>query len=130
VLHAVSEMPGAVHAEILLDLLLCTDRLRRPTLSMLEALLNGAPYIRVPVARRPLPPRPPEPVRKVPATGPVSTTKTAGAAKPESGVLKPAVPAVSAAQLRRSQMTRVAAVWLVLIVIVGLCLILVALTSG
>jgi hypothetical protein len=32
--------------------------------------------------------------------------------------------------LRRSQMTRVAAVWLVLIVIVGLCLILVALTSG
>jgi hypothetical protein len=52
VLHALAYRDGTPLYTILLDILLCTDRRHRPTVSALHAVLNGLPYLRVPVAPR------------------------------------------------------------------------------
>jgi hypothetical protein len=58
VLHALAARDGTPLYSILLDILLCTDRRRRPTVSALHAVMSGLPYVRMPVERMALPPVP------------------------------------------------------------------------
>ncbi|WP_127505677.1 hypothetical protein [Actinoplanes solisilvae] len=58
VLHALDDLPDPVLAEILRDSLLATVPAQRPAAATLLAVLDSRPYLRMPVDRMPLPPRP------------------------------------------------------------------------
>lgn len=58
-LHALAGSPATALSEVLLDILLSTDRAARPPLTALRVALAGQPYVRFPVTRVPMPPRPP-----------------------------------------------------------------------
>jgi hypothetical protein len=79
VLHSIAGLPQQGLSALLLDLLLATDRARRPTISALHAALTGLPYVRVPVDRMPLPPMPAHapPQRVVPTVPPHHTAAPA-----------------------------------------------------
>ncbi|MEV6494842.1 hypothetical protein AB0M20_40405 [Actinoplanes sp. NPDC051633] len=51
---------------LLLDILLAADRIRRPSVSAMHAALSGLPYLRTPLTCRPMPPMPPDIVRRRP----------------------------------------------------------------
>jgi hypothetical protein len=57
-LHALSRHPRRALANVLLDILCCPKRRLRPPLSAVSAVLDGLPYIRMPVQRVELPPEP------------------------------------------------------------------------
>ncbi|GAA2633212.1 hypothetical protein [Paractinoplanes durhamensis] len=85
VLHALGDLSDPALTEILRDSLLATTPAQRPAAATLLAVLDGRPYLRMPVDRMPLPPRPA--VAAVP-TQPVHATAATSPARPG----KPATP--------------------------------------
>jgi DNA-binding helix-hairpin-helix protein with protein kinase domain len=90
VLHALADLPDPALTEILRDSLLSTTTAQRPAVATLLAVLDGRPYLRMPVDRMPLPPRPAvtAPPPRVPAATPAAaaaaTAATAAAPSPVS----------------------------------------------
>jgi hypothetical protein len=79
-LYALDDLPDQAVAEVLRDCLLATDRMRRPGPTTLLSVLDGCPYLRMPIDRMPLGPRPaPAPTRPpnpIPAPAPVPPPPT------------------------------------------------------
>jgi hypothetical protein len=82
-LHALLGFNRPALAEVLLDSLLSTDRNARPPLATVATVLGGNPYVRFPVPRADMPPKPAPIIRKVPAAAqprpiPTATTPVSG----------------------------------------------------
>ncbi|BEL06494.1 hypothetical protein Q0Z83_046850 [Actinoplanes sichuanensis] len=69
-LHALADLPQPALTEILRDGLLATTAAQRPAAATLLAVLDGRPYLRMPVQRLPLPARPAVAPTRVPAAAP------------------------------------------------------------
>ncbi|MFC0526066.1 hypothetical protein [Phytohabitans kaempferiae] len=84
-LHALGDLQAPALSEVLLDILLSTERVARPSLTALRVALAGQSYVRFPVPRAPLPPRPPAitvptvPIQPAARPTPVGTGAGAGA---------------------------------------------------
>ncbi|MFF2507657.1 hypothetical protein ACFVTY_30395 [Streptomyces sp. NPDC058067] len=102
-------------SEVLLDMLLATDRERRPSAAQLNQALNSGPYLRTAPrpARTELPPLPPQPTQPTQPIPRPSTSSHTPEKKPEASPAKQ--PATDAA-----------AGWIVLVVIGLILLIIIA----
>ena len=94
VLHALGDLPDPALTNVLRDSLLATTPAQRPAAATLLAVLDGRPYLRMPVDRMPIPPRPAvtAPPPRMPAATPAATAAPTSAA-PASAT--PATPATS-----------------------------------
>jgi len=57
-LHKLVVLKDSALGDLLLDILLARERTRRPSTTALLAVLDGLPYFRIPLERKPLPPEP------------------------------------------------------------------------
>jgi hypothetical protein len=93
VLHALRRLPGLLAGEVLLDVLLASERSRRPTVASLHAALVGMPSVRLPVHQMPMPALPAAASIGGTRTGVVAGGRNDGRRTPRTGV--PAAPAAT-----------------------------------
>jgi hypothetical protein len=117
-LWALLELNRPALAEVLLDSLLSTDRNARPPLTTVASVLAGNPYIRFPVPRAPMPPKPPPIERRVPVPGPANPVATTPGPVPAPSV--PSLPVPADAGRREYRTAAYIAAVVVLITIIAI----------
>jgi hypothetical protein len=116
VLHALDDLPDPATGGILRDCLLAADRMHRPAPATLLAVLDGRPYLRLPIDLMPLPPRP----AAIPAAARVHPVPVA------RGVVTLVSPASAPAEPVRSRAGR----WVTVLFIVFLALLAVIIAAA
>lgn len=96
--HGVARTAGGGVTDLLLDVLLAVERVRRPPVSALHAALTGLPYVRVPLHRRPMPP-PPSSAPRRQHPGPRYQPPVSPVARPPAPVPAPVAKGLPAGQV-------------------------------
>ncbi|MFG2040482.1 hypothetical protein [Dactylosporangium sp. NPDC048998] len=123
-LHALVDLQRPGLSAVLLDILLCTDRNRRPNLSTLVAALDGNPYVRFPVPRGPMPPRP------APVTPPTPKPAARPKAAPKLAPKPASKPVVRTGPSNDNTMSTPAAVVAVVVVVLSIVLLIIAIANS